>query len=182
MTVKAFLDWEERQPLKYEFDGFRPVAMTGGSVEHAVIQANLITALGTRLRGKPCRVIGSELKISVAGSIRYPDAVVVCSPIPPGAHVATAPVVSFEIVSPSTSAVDHTVKSVEYRDTPSVQRYIIIEQAKPAATVFSRAGDDWVGHVVIGDVELIVPEIDVTVPLMELYEDVVFLPDAEGPG
>jgi len=30
MTVEAFLAWEERQELRYAFDGFEPVAMTGG--------------------------------------------------------------------------------------------------------------------------------------------------------
>ena len=28
MTLAEFLDWEERQELRYEFDGFQPVAMT----------------------------------------------------------------------------------------------------------------------------------------------------------
>ena len=39
--VEAFLDWEERQELRYEFDGFRPIAMTGGTSEHSAIQRNL---------------------------------------------------------------------------------------------------------------------------------------------
>ena len=68
MTLDAFLDWEERQELRYEFDGFQPVAMTGGTYAHAAIQRNLIIALGSRLRGKPCQAIGSELKIAVAGT------------------------------------------------------------------------------------------------------------------
>ncbi len=29
MTVAEFLAWEERQELRWEFDGFQPVAMTG---------------------------------------------------------------------------------------------------------------------------------------------------------
>ena len=29
MTVETFLDWESRQEVKYEFDGFHTVAMTG---------------------------------------------------------------------------------------------------------------------------------------------------------
>lgn len=33
MTIKAFLAWEERQELRCEFDGFEPVAMTGGNDE-----------------------------------------------------------------------------------------------------------------------------------------------------
>ena len=30
MTLAEFLAWEERQPLRHEFDGVGPVAMTGG--------------------------------------------------------------------------------------------------------------------------------------------------------
>lgn len=37
MTLAAFLEWEERQELRYEFDGFQPVAMTGGTAEHSAI-------------------------------------------------------------------------------------------------------------------------------------------------
>ena len=39
MSLDAFLDWEERQELRYEFDGFQPVAMTGGTFEHSAINA-----------------------------------------------------------------------------------------------------------------------------------------------
>ena len=31
MTRGEFLAWEERQEFKWEFDGFAPVAMTGGT-------------------------------------------------------------------------------------------------------------------------------------------------------
>ena len=30
MTLQEFLAWEDRQELRYEFDGFQPIAMTGG--------------------------------------------------------------------------------------------------------------------------------------------------------
>ncbi len=29
MTLPEFLAWEDAQELRYEFDGFQPVAMTG---------------------------------------------------------------------------------------------------------------------------------------------------------
>ena len=66
MTVEQFLIWENQQALRYEFDGFQPVAMTGGTAAHAFIQSNLLVALGSGLRGKPCRAVGSELKIQAA--------------------------------------------------------------------------------------------------------------------
>lgn len=43
MTLDAFLAWEERQELRWEFDGFAPVAMTGGSKEREVIGNDLRT-------------------------------------------------------------------------------------------------------------------------------------------
>jgi Uma2 family endonuclease len=174
MSLTEFLAWEESQELRWEFDGFAPVAMTGRTVEQALIQANLIRALGNRLQGGPCRALGSHIKIEVAGSIRYPDALVVCSPTPRGATVITDPVVVFEVLSPSTASVDRIVKNQEYRDTPSIRRYVMLEQDRPGATVFSRNGDDWVGHVLAGDVALSMPEIGIELPLVELYEGVAF--------
>jgi Uma2 family endonuclease len=181
MTLEAFLHWEERQELRYEFDGSQPVAMTGGTFTHAAIQRNLIMALGNRLRGKPCQALGSELKIAVAGSIRYPDAFVVCSPVARDATVVTDPVVVFEVLSPSTSSTDSIVKNQEYRDTASIQRYVMLEQDTQGAIIFAHAGDDWVGHVVSGDAVLAMPEIGIELPLAELYEGVEFAePEADG--
>ena len=104
MTVAEFLAWEETQELRWEFDGFAPVAMTGGTVAHDVIQANLVIALGNRLRGTPCRVHGSSLKIEVAGRIRYPDAFVACTPLSALDTVRRDPVVMFEVLSPARPA------------------------------------------------------------------------------
>ena len=55
MTLAQFLAWEERQELRYEFDGFEPVAMTGGTDAHEAIGNRLRALLLNRLEGKPCR-------------------------------------------------------------------------------------------------------------------------------
>ena len=41
MTLAEFVEWKERQPLRYECDGVGPVAMTGGTYGHSGIQGNL---------------------------------------------------------------------------------------------------------------------------------------------
>ena len=41
MTLQEFPAWESRQELRYEFDGFQPVAMNGVSSEHAFIESSL---------------------------------------------------------------------------------------------------------------------------------------------
>jgi Uma2 family endonuclease len=88
MTLAEFLEWEQRQELRYEFDGFQPIAMTGGTFAHAAIQCNLAISVGGRLRGKRCVFIGNDLKIDVVGRIRYPDGFVVCTPVSTQAKIA----------------------------------------------------------------------------------------------
>ena len=48
-----------------------------------------------------------------------------------------------------------------------------------AATVFERAGDDWVGHLVTGETTLPMPELGIDLPLAELYAGVEFPPAEE---
>jgi Uma2 family endonuclease len=175
MTIDQFLLWEERQELRYEFDGFRPLAMIGGTAAHSAIQRNLLVALANRLHDSPCQPHGSELKIRVAEGIRYPDAFVVCTPVPPRSTVVTDPVVIFEVVSESSVTTDFVTKNAEYRATPSVQRYVVLQQTKAAAAVFSRKGDDWLADLLSGeDAVLRMPEIGIEIPISEIYRRVEF--------
>jgi Uma2 family endonuclease len=172
MTVAEFLAWEHRQDLRWEFDGFAPVAMTGGTVAHALIQSNLAVALGNRIRAGPCRFFGQNLKVRVAGSVRYPDGFVLCTPKPPGETTVDDPVVIFEVLSRSTAAEDRVVKAREYMRTPSVMRYVMLEQTRAAATVHARDGDRWMVSLLSAEDTLAMPEIGVEFPLAELYDGV----------
>ena len=170
-TVETFLEWEREQELRYEFDGLQAVAMTGGTINHSVIGTNLVRALEDRLVGR-CRALRGDVKILVAGRVRYPDAMVTCSPVRGDTDVVPDPVVVFEILSSSTASVDRIAKNNEYRSTPSIQRYVMLEQTRMAATVFARAGEDWVGHVITGDTGLPMPEIGIELPLAAVYAGV----------
>ena len=173
MTTDEFLAWERRQGLRCEFDGQRAVAMTGGTIEHSVIATNLVRALGDRLRGKPCRAFRGDVKIIAAGRIRYPCAVVTCSPVPRGTDIVPEPVAVFEVLSSSAAAVDRIQKNQEYGATPSIVRYVMLEQLRQAGTVFTHTADGgWAGRVVTGDAVLCMPEIGVELPLAELYVDI----------
>ena len=172
MTVAQFLAWEERQELRYEFDGFGPVAMTGGTDAHEAIGGTLRALLYEKLRGTACHVRGPTLKVEVAGRIRYPDAFVACSRAAPSATVIGDPVVIFEVLSASTSRTDRIEKLIEYQATPSVQRYVILEQDSIGATVFARHGAEWVAAALIEGDALAMPEISVDLPLAAIYADV----------
>ena len=65
--------------------------------------------------------------------------------------------------------VDRTDKAREHREAPSVQRYVMLEQARPAATVYAREGDTWTAVLLFRGDTLAMPEIGVEIPLDELY-------------
>ena len=178
LTVDQFLAWEDRQEMRHEFDGNSIVAMTGGTIAHSSIQAALLRTLGNHLRGKPCRPHGGEAKIKMAASVRYADAFVICTPLAPSATFVTDPVVVFEILSKSTGNDDLGDKRAEYEATPSVQRYVVLQQSHRAAQVFYRNGDRWEVEFHLGDTAILgMPEIDIAIPLAEIYEGIILESD-----
>ena len=79
----------------------------------------------------------------------------------------------FEILSEGSTNTDLVEKNQEYRATPSIQRYVILEQTNAAAVVFARKGDDWVTEIIAGtDAMLRLPEIAIELPLAEIYEGI----------
>ena len=181
MTLAEFLAWEDRQELRYEFDGFQPVAMVGGTEAHSTIQSNLVRRLGNALDSKPCRVHGSHLKVEVAGRIRYPDAFVVCTPAQHGRKLITDPVVVFEILSDGSAHTDLFEKNENYGATPSVQRYVVLDQDSASASMFVRKGEDWVSKTVRAGQAIAMPEIGITLAMDDIYEGVTFPPPEAAP-
>jgi Uma2 family endonuclease len=183
MSLDQFLAWEERQELRYEFDGIRPRAMTGGTLAHDQITFNVRKALDARLAGKPCRPFGPNVKVLVAGTVRYPDAVVTCTPARFGATIADDPVVVFEVVSEDSARTDRIEKLRECQATPTIQRYVILEQKSIGAMVFSRREELWTAIALTEGDTLEMPEIGVEIPLAELYTGIEFpaSPDNSSP-
>lgn len=179
MSRQAFLDWAESQEERYEFDGFQPVAMTGGTINHSQMIGNLNMALRTRLRGGPCRAIGPDVGVATVGeAVRYPDALVTCSKLDGAARLVSGVIVVFEVLSPSSGRTDRIDKLREYRAVASIRRYVILEYTSAAMTVFAREDDgDWIARALTSDDLMDLPEIGISIPVAELYENV----DLPGP-
>jgi Uma2 family endonuclease len=168
MTLDAFLAWEREQELKYEFDGFGPVAMTGGTLAHSAIATQLAIALAGRLK-RPCQFYRGDVKILVANRVRYPDGAVTCSAVDWESDILPEPVVVFEVLSKSTASTDRVAKNAEYAATASIKRYVMLEQDRIAATVFSRDTGAWLGKLLQSDDVLAMPEIGIELPLRDVY-------------
>ncbi len=177
MTHEQFFAWAETQDARHEFDGVRPVAMTGGTNDHGIIAGNIHVQLRLRLRGGPCMPMGPEGGgVATTGNrIRYPDATVTCSRPDGRGLLVPDPIIVFEVVSDPTKGDDRVSKLREYHAVPSIKRTIIAEQTSIGVAVFSREADEpWSATALIeGDI-LPLPEIGIEIPVAELYESVDF--------
>ena len=179
MSREQFLDWVQRQEGRFEFDGYRPIPMTGGSRNHSLIAVNILVALRTRLRGSSFWVLGPDAGLATGGSaVRYPDLIVTSSRGSGDDLLIPDVVVAFEVVSPTSVRTDRVVKLREYLGVASMRRYVIVEQAAAALTVLERdeRGTAWQARALARGESLAMPEIAIEVPVSEFYED-VDLPD-----
>jgi len=184
-TQDEFFSWAERQTGRYEFDGFEPVAMTGGTVNHNRVMWGLHRALDRRLpRGKgPCEPLGPDAGVAtVNNAVRYPDALVTCSKVEGTAHRVPGVVIIFEVLSSSSGADDRITKVREYAAVPSIRRYVILESSTVGLTVLQRSSPDqiWQTTVLTGEDILLLPEIGVEIPVAEIYEGIDFAELPEG--
>jgi Uma2 family endonuclease len=180
-TQERFFSWAESQDIRYEFDGFRPVAMTGGSVAHSRLIRNLNFALTARLRGKPCEPMGPDAGIeTVNKAVRYPDALVTCAKAENDSYLVPGVVVVFEVLSPTSGQTDRIIKVREYAAVPTIRRYIIVESSSAGLTVMQRSdgNDPWTTIVLTIDDTLHMPEIGIEISVAEIYENIEF-PDQD---
>lgn len=147
LSPDDYLRLERRAEVKNEFIGGEMVAMSGASLSHNLISGNLFATVHGQLRGRTCRVFGSDLRVRAGDDYFYPDLSVAC-PGPevegPGGDNLTNPTVLCEVLSPSTERRDRTVKSAAYRRLPSLMAYLLIDQDRPYVECLRRRGPFWV--------------------------------------
>ena len=179
MTVEEFFDWQRVQDKNYELVDGLPVltvkAMTGASDRHDRITVNAIGTLFQQLRGKPCRPKTSDTSIRTFRGTRRPDVTVECGKPDPRDMAADEPRMVIEVLSPSTMRFDRFQKLGEYQQHPAIRVILVVDSEAPQVTVWRRDGERWATEELEGlDAVLALPEIDATLPLSELYLDVVF--------
>lgn len=176
MTQEQFFDWAEAQEERYEFDGFEPVAMTGGSINHSRLTGTLQAVLRAQLKGSACRVLGPDAGVATVGNtVRYPDALITCTKVAGAERLVPGAVVVFEVLSPSSGYNDRIVKLSEYWAVSSIQRYVILESTGVGLTIHERAGLNWGTTVLTGGI-LAMPEVGIEVSVSELYDETDLLP------
>jgi Uma2 family endonuclease len=179
MSVEEFLDWEIEQDQKWELVDGIPILretrlMAGGTAKHAQIAANIMLAIGPQLRGGPCRVYGSDLKVRNAASARYPDVTVDCG-TRAGAKTAETPRVVFEVLSPSNSTFQQTRLLADYQKIESIDQIVFVSQDAAEAQTWRRAANGWMLEDFDGlNAEITLPSISAVVTMADIYDGVAF--------
>src|SRR5438477_4792045 len=80
VTPEEYLALERQAEHKSEYYDGEIFAMTGASRKHNLITTNILGSLWQQLKGKPCEVYPSDMRVRVpsANLYTYPDVVVVC--------------------------------------------------------------------------------------------------------
>jgi Uma2 family endonuclease len=181
MSVEEYLEFDRNSEFRYEyFDGF-VYAMSGGTLPHNLIAANLIRRLGNALEGKGCAVVGGSLRVQVSPrrDYFYPDVVVVCGEMriaDDRQDTLLNPTLVIEVLSKSTESLDRGLKATRYRALASVREYVLVSQTEPRVEVFERLAEGkWDFREVAGsDAVCEFHRVGCEIPLSRIYELVTF--------
>ena len=84
ISVEDYLAGELKSEIRHEYIGGLVYAMAGTSREHNIICQNLLIALRSHLRGRPCQVFMESVKLRLRTAnedvFYYPDLIVTCDP------------------------------------------------------------------------------------------------------
>ncbi len=139
-----YLAGESESDVRHEYVGGRVFAMAGASADHNRIAGNIFRELGNHLEGHPCEAFSNDMKIRTHREVfYYPDVMVCCDPADNARYYRERPRYVFEVLSDETRRTDEREKALAYFHTPSVEAYILVEQAKRQVTVFRRDGGTW---------------------------------------
>lgn len=175
-SVAEYMALEERSDVRHEFFEGEVFAMAGGTTRHNLLIGNCYAALRAGLRGRACRVFFESVQLAVEQGryYNYPDVMVTCAAADLIAErTVTSPVLLIEVLSKSTETRDRSWKFNQYKQLPSLQHYLLVSQATCLVEWYRReqSGVWSFTPLALFTDELLIPELDLTLRLQDIYED-----------
>ena len=148
-TPEEYLALERKATFKNEYLNGEILAMSGASLAHTLITADIVTELNIQLRGRECKVISNDMRVKTGpnGAYFYPDIVVFCGVPQFEDNVFDTllnPILVIEVLSPSTEAYDRGEKFAHYQKLASLREYILVSQDRIRVEHYRLAETQWV--------------------------------------
>jgi Uma2 family endonuclease len=179
ISPEEYLEIERRAESRNEYFDGEIFAMTGGSLRHNIIVANLVGELRQQLRDRTCMVAPSDLRVHIpaTGLYTYPDVVAVCGEPrleDRAADTLLNPTLIIEVLSPTTEAYDRGKKFEHYDTIESLAEYVLVSQDTPRVEQYLRQdGGRWLFTATSGlDGKVVLPSIGCDLILAEIYHKV----------
>jgi Uma2 family endonuclease len=176
VSVADYLEAEVTSDVRHEYLGGLVYAMAGETRDHNQIAQNLLIHLRQHLKGGPCRLYMSDIRVNF--DLRndeyyyYPDLVVTCDKHDTDKRFIRHPRLIIEVLSESTERVDKREKFFAYTSIASLEEYVLVAQAAQEVTVFRRA-NGWKAEKVSGaGLKLTLASLKCSLPLSAVYEGV----------
>ena len=144
-TPEEYLAMERRAEYKSEYVDGVIFAMSGASIPHNVIVANLIASLLPLMRGRGCQIYPSDLKVRSGSRFFYPDVSAICGEprFNDGEKdVVLNPSLIIEVLSPSTQSYDKLSKMITYQKIPTLQEYLLVHQDQAMIQQYRRQSEN----------------------------------------
>jgi len=173
LSIDDYLDLEEGGEVRHEYINGVIYAMVGASARHNLISGSLFANLRAHLKGSPCRVFQSDMKVRSGEVFYYPDVMVSCGALSPEDRFVTDPKLIIEVLSPSTESKDRLEKLVMYQNIPNLQEYVLVSQDKVSIEIYRRNDEVWniVSFVPKDNLEF--KSIGLSLPIETVYEDIM---------
>ena len=151
LSVEEYFIFDAECEIKHEYIDGEIYAMTGGNGKHSRITANTIAAIVRQLDNSSCFVFSSDMRIRVSKSrFVYPDLSAVCGEAnyQDGSELTLLnPILVVEVTSPTSIDYDRVAKRDYYREVASIQTYLVIDQHRIYAELYTRANAGWLLQV-----------------------------------
>jgi Uma2 family endonuclease len=192
VTPEEYLEFERTSTVKHEYyqgevftmldyiqdesKQHEVTSMAGASHIHNTISINIIGELYNKLKSKPCRPYGSDMRVHIPGNtlFTYPDVSIFCGDITQlGNDSSIEPIVLFEILSPATKNYDRGGKFKLYRDIPSLKEYILVDTESLSIEAFRlNSNDHWeLEEIKLIEQSLQIPSLNLFIPIRDIYNN-----------
>ena len=146
---EEYLTSERKATVKSEYLSGQIIAMSGASLAHTRITADIVTELNTQLRGRDCEVVSNDMRVKTGakGAYFYPDVVVFCGNPEFEDNVFDTllnPTLVVEVLSPSTEVFDRGEKFAQYQELISLREYILVSQDRLRVEQYCLMKMQWV--------------------------------------
>lgn len=178
-TPEEYLTIDRASQCKNEYYNGEIFAMGGASESHNLIVTNIVRELSLQLKGRPCKVYSSDMRVKVSplGLYTYPDIIALCGEArfdDEQRDTLLNPALIIEVLSKSTEAYDRGEKFEHYRKIESLTEYVLVSQEKQHIDHYIRQSDNqWLfSEANRKDSIIELSSISCSLPVIEIYDKV----------